>query len=405
MPKEIFISYSRKDTATADRICQALDQAGITYFIDRQGISGGAGFTNVLAEEITKSQIILFIASQNAYQSTFTNKEITFAVNRHKHILPYIIDGSDLPPHLDLLLSDLNWRTIQSHPIQPTLISDILTLLNRPTTPISANTPIHSVETPHPSVKTPTSTTTQAEIGQWLQQAQQLSEQNRHSEAIPLFTKAANHGNPTAQLALGNAYYTGNGVKKDLHKAAQWYAKAAEQGHADAQKNLGWAYKYGDGVKKDLTKAVHWFTKAAEQGHADAQRNLGWAYKCGDGVGKDLTKAEYWYLKAAQNGLVDALTDLGGFYYWGQGFKKDLTKAALLYTKAAEQGNTYAMLKIAEFYVKGIGVTANEEIALKWYTKAKTIDPYRKAPEAIERLYYKKLNPIQKLLYKIKQAF
>ena len=98
MPKEIFISYSRKDTATADRICQALDQAGITYFIDRQGISGGAGFTNVLAEEITKSQIILFIASQNAYQSAFTNKEITFAVNHHKHILPYIIDGSPPPP-------------------------------------------------------------------------------------------------------------------------------------------------------------------------------------------------------------------------------------------------------------------------------------------------------------------
>lgn len=286
MPKEIFISYSRKDTATADRICQALDQAGITYFIDRRGISGGAGFTNVLAEEITKSQIILFIASQNAYQSAFTNKEITFAVNRHKHILPYIIDGSPLPPHLELLLSDLNWRTIQSHPIQPTLISDLLNLLNRPTTP------------------TPIPTPTQAEINHWLQQAQQLSAQNRHTEAIPLFTKAANHGNPTAQQVLGDAYFHGKGVDKDLAKAAYWYRKAAEQGYAIAQLELGCVYYSGKGVEKDHTKAAYWFRKAAEQGHAIAQYNLGSLYKYGVGVEKDHIKAAYWYRKAAEQGIT-----------------------------------------------------------------------------------------------------
>ncbi len=321
MPKEIFISYSRKDTATADRICQALDQAGITYFIDRQGISGGAGFTNVLAEEITKSQIILFIASQNAYQSAFTNKEITFAVNHHKHILPYIIDGSPLPPHLDLLLSDLNWRTIQSHPIQTPLISDILPLLNRPTTPISANTPIYSVETPHSSVKTPTSTTTQAEIGQWLQQAQQLSEQNRHTEAIPLYTKAANHGNPTAQTLLGDAYFYGEGVKKDLTKAVHWYTKAAEQGHATAQNNLGYAYQNGIGIEKDPAKAVYWYTKAAEQGNAAAQFNLGYVYENGKGIEKDLAKAAYWYTKAAEQGNATAQISLELLYKNGEGVK------------------------------------------------------------------------------------
>ena len=38
---DVFISYSRKDTEVADKICSALDRAGLSYFIDRQGIGGG----------------------------------------------------------------------------------------------------------------------------------------------------------------------------------------------------------------------------------------------------------------------------------------------------------------------------------------------------------------------------
>ena len=38
---DVFISYSRKDTEIAERICAALQNNGITYFIDRQGIGGG----------------------------------------------------------------------------------------------------------------------------------------------------------------------------------------------------------------------------------------------------------------------------------------------------------------------------------------------------------------------------
>ena len=70
--KDVFISYSRKDTATADKICTALDNAGISYFIDRQGIGGGFEFPKILAENIIDSKIFLLIASENAYNSKFT---------------------------------------------------------------------------------------------------------------------------------------------------------------------------------------------------------------------------------------------------------------------------------------------------------------------------------------------
>ena len=52
------------------------------------------------------------------------------------------------------------------------------------------------------------------------------------------------------------------------------YRKAAEQGDANAQYNLGVCYEKGEGVKKDLSQAVQWYRKAAEQGMPGAQSKL-----------------------------------------------------------------------------------------------------------------------------------
>ena len=133
MNYEVFISYSRKDSDVAKLICNAFDSAGISYFIDKQGISGGFEFPVVLAEAIIECKVVLFLASKNSYDSKFTNAELTFAFNEKpkNSVLPYIIDGSTMPPALRFVFSSINWRTIESHPIEPTLVDDILKLLGR----------------------------------------------------------------------------------------------------------------------------------------------------------------------------------------------------------------------------------------------------------------------------------
>lgn len=49
MTYKVFISYSRKDSRIADRICEELDKAGITYFIDREAIKGSVDFPDVIS--------------------------------------------------------------------------------------------------------------------------------------------------------------------------------------------------------------------------------------------------------------------------------------------------------------------------------------------------------------------
>ena len=130
---DIFISYSRKDTAIADKICAALADVGITYFIDRQGIGGGFEFPAVLAENIVNSRIFLLLASKNSYESKFTRSEIIFAFNKKPKnaILPYIIDNSTLPMDLEFVFAGINWRNLTDHPIDPILVDDLLKMLGR----------------------------------------------------------------------------------------------------------------------------------------------------------------------------------------------------------------------------------------------------------------------------------
>ena len=133
MKYDVFISYSRKDTSIAYKICEAFDNAGISYFIDKQDIGGAYEFPEILANAILDSRLFLYLASQNSYKSKFTNSEVTFAFNEKDKncVLPYIIDGSELPVSQRLIFSAINWRNIKEHPINSVLVSDILTLLNR----------------------------------------------------------------------------------------------------------------------------------------------------------------------------------------------------------------------------------------------------------------------------------
>lgn len=133
MKYDVFISYSRKDTEVADRICAALDRQGISYFIDRQGIGGGIEFPAVLAEAILGCRVMLYLASQNSYESKFTNNEITFAFNKKPSgsILPYIIDGSSLPTTQEFIFASVNIRTMDEHPVATVLMQDLCRLLGR----------------------------------------------------------------------------------------------------------------------------------------------------------------------------------------------------------------------------------------------------------------------------------
>jgi hypothetical protein len=61
-------------------------------------------------------------------------------------------------------------------------------------------------------------------------------------------------------------FENGNGIDKDLSRAAYWYKKAAEQGQERAFNQLGRMYMNGQGVVQDYIKSHMWFNLCASKG-------------------------------------------------------------------------------------------------------------------------------------------
>ncbi len=126
------------------------------------------------------------------------------------------------------------------------------------------------------------------------------------------YEKAMQHGSAFGEAALALLHMTGQGVPKDMSKAAGMTRDAADKGVVIAQNALAYMYANGVGVVKDAAQALVWYRKAAEQGAPNAQLALGIAYEEGAGVKQDLEQATVWYRKAAAWGLDDAKKRLAG---------------------------------------------------------------------------------------------
>lgn len=105
---DVFISYSRKDEAIVFEICQLLRENTISYWIDKQKIHSGSFFMGDIVDAIKHSKITLFVSSENSNRSLYTAKEIAYAFNEGKYIIPYKIDKSSFNKNLELVLCDLN---------------------------------------------------------------------------------------------------------------------------------------------------------------------------------------------------------------------------------------------------------------------------------------------------------
>jgi TPR repeat protein len=76
------------------------------------------------------------------------------------------------------------------------------------------------------------------------------------------------------QIAWGERYEHGEGVKQDYDRAVKLYCAAARRGNVRAQYRLGWMYANGRGVARDDGLAAAWFSLAAEKGDEQSRRML-----------------------------------------------------------------------------------------------------------------------------------
>jgi TPR repeat protein len=89
------------------------------------------------------------------------------------------------------------------------------------------------------------------------------------TEAVVLYRKSAERGDPAGQVGLGRAYADGAGVPKDGARAVELYRQAEQQNYAPAFDALARAYRSGTlGLPRDLQQAEAYQRKADAAGKA-----------------------------------------------------------------------------------------------------------------------------------------
>ncbi|KAJ7074427.1 enzyme activator, partial [Mycena amicta] len=167
----------------------------------------------------------------------------------------------------------------------------------------------------------------------WLRRAaEQADEENPHAlhelallhemgEYVPLdvmaaknlLTRAAHLGYTQSQFKLGQCYEYGNlGCPIDPRRSIAWYTKAAEKGDPEAELALsGWYLTGSEGVlKQSDSEAYLWARRAANKGLSKAEYAVGYYAEVGIGIKQDVEFAKRWYMRAAAQGNKRAMNRL-----------------------------------------------------------------------------------------------
>lgn len=73
--------------------------------------------------------------------------------------------------------------------------------------------------------------------------------------AIETCRAAATAGDLQAQYEMGEFFYQGERIERDIEKALKWFEQASIQGHPRAQYRLGLMHYQGEGVTRNLPQA------------------------------------------------------------------------------------------------------------------------------------------------------
>ena len=196
---------------------------------------------------------------------------------------------------------------------------------------------------------------------------------------IALIMAASEKKDPDAVYALGWIYQTGQGVKIDYNRAADYYKKAIVLGNETAMVSLAaliYSGKFeGDKEISNIKEAIELYKRAAAKGNGAALDALGLlALNKGVDGPANAKQAMDYFQKALDAGNYQGAFNLAAIYWSGKSLPKDEVKAIELYQKAAQNGEVNAQSALGFIYANGGGkgskIEPNAEIALFWLHKA-----------------------------------
>lgn len=158
-------------------------------------------------------------------------------------------------------------------------------------------------------------------------------------KAIPLYMFAAKYGHESSMAKCALFFWEN---KETYNQTYKYLVALSEKENEIGFWGLGEMYYYGQYVKKDIALAIKWYEKAANKGDFLSQQMLGNLYYDGDMTEQNFSKAfEYCRMsvynkdRSYDSGMGEVMHKLAACYRFGRGTTANATMANLWETLAA----------------------------------------------------------------------
>jgi len=121
MAHQVFISYASLDKVDAERICRALETAGISCWIAPRDIKPGSDYPTAIVEGVQAARVMVLVLTDAAAASPHIASEVGHAFNGKKRIIPFRISQKPLPEDLEYFLSLTQWLDAPEGCTEPNL--------------------------------------------------------------------------------------------------------------------------------------------------------------------------------------------------------------------------------------------------------------------------------------------
>ena len=188
--------------------------------------------------------------------------------------------------------------------------------------------------------------------------------------AAELYRRACDLDDMEACTILGSMHHRGEGVPRDVARAVSLHERACDGGEPIGCESLGLMYEEGTGVIEDRTRAADAYHAACEGALASGCNRLGMMRQSGAGVPADPGAAMELFTRACDGGVLIGCVNLGVGYEVGDGAAQDLGAAFALYEHACDGGEMLGCVNLGSLYRTGGGVAPDARTAASLYRRA-----------------------------------
>ncbi|MEK6300912.1 MAG: toll/interleukin-1 receptor domain-containing protein [Acidobacteriota bacterium] len=117
---KVFINYSRKDQALADKVVAALEDAGLDAWYDKREIMPGENWARKISKGLKESDAMVVLLTPDALESDFVRANIDFALSESaydRRLIPVLVGepGDILARNIPWIFKHLKTMKLSEH--------------------------------------------------------------------------------------------------------------------------------------------------------------------------------------------------------------------------------------------------------------------------------------------------